>query len=166
MEQVTQTLSECVYAISSVPTQEHNCCAICCFPPRLRAKEEQDINRIRLSMSYIVFCSFQRNNGEHASKGPCRAGFSQSFYSVLISRDVLQGQGILKGKTFNWRVSSFMFCQEDLQCERKSSRSALRKGNMNMCGDGCSFSARPCCFQIIEVELMHLEKWYKIFKTE
>ncbi|RVE70773.1 hypothetical protein OJAV_G00067780 [Oryzias javanicus] len=42
--------------------------------------------------------SFWRNNGEPASVAPCRPGFSQSFYSVLISRDVLQGQGILKGK--------------------------------------------------------------------
>lgn len=48
-----------------------------------------------------IFFFFQRNNGVHASKGPCQPGFSQSFYSVLISRDVLQGQGILKGKPFN-----------------------------------------------------------------
>uniref|UniRef100_A0A672J948 Uncharacterized protein n=1 Tax=Salarias fasciatus TaxID=181472 RepID=A0A672J948_SALFA len=38
------------------------------------------------------------NGIHHVSKGPCRPGFSQSFYSVLISRDVMQGQGILKGK--------------------------------------------------------------------
>lgn len=49
-------------------------------------------------MCYTVLCSFQRNNGERASNGPCRAGFSQSFYSVLISRDVLRGQGVAKGK--------------------------------------------------------------------
>lgn len=58
-------------------------------------------------MPYTVSSFLQRNNGEHASKGPCQAGFSQSFYSVLISRDVLQGQGVLKGKTFNWPVSPF-----------------------------------------------------------
>ncbi|XP_068610268.1 cadherin-4-like isoform X2 [Brachionichthys hirsutus] len=45
----------------------------------------------------VLLNTFRRNNGEPASNSPCRAGFSQSFYSVLISRDVLQGQGILKG---------------------------------------------------------------------
>ncbi|XP_047450376.1 cadherin-4-like isoform X2 [Mugil cephalus] len=46
----------------------------------------------------LLLDTFWRNNGEHASSGPCRPGFSQSLYSVLISRDVLQGQGILKVK--------------------------------------------------------------------
>lgn len=41
---------------------------------------------------------FQKNNGAHASEGPCRAGFSQSFYSVLVSRDVLKGGGVRKGE--------------------------------------------------------------------
>lgn len=63
---------------------------------------------------HCIFISFQRNNAEHASKGPCRPGFSQSFYSVLISRDVLQGQGIVKGKPFNWQVRSFPLCHEYL----------------------------------------------------
>ncbi|KAK9514904.1 hypothetical protein VZT92_025586 [Zoarces viviparus] len=49
----------------------------------------------------LLLDSFPRNSGEHASRGPCRPGFSQSFYSVLISRDVLQGQGIRKGKSFH-----------------------------------------------------------------
>lgn len=31
-------------------------------------------------------------------KAPCRPGFSQSFYTVIVSRDVLRGQSILKGK--------------------------------------------------------------------
>ncbi|KAF7660760.1 hypothetical protein LDENG_00275770 [Lucifuga dentata] len=44
----------------------------------------------------LLIDTFWRNNGEHTSKDPCRPGFSQSFYSVLVSRDVLQGQGILK----------------------------------------------------------------------
>uniref|UniRef100_A0A8C9VUH6 Cadherin prodomain domain-containing protein n=1 Tax=Scleropages formosus TaxID=113540 RepID=A0A8C9VUH6_SCLFO len=29
---------------------------------------------------------------------PCRPGFSESFYTVFVSRDILQGQSILKGK--------------------------------------------------------------------
>ena len=31
-------------------------------------------------------------------KPPCRPGFSQNFYTVIVSRDVLHGQSILKGK--------------------------------------------------------------------
>ncbi|KAF1390268.1 hypothetical protein PFLUV_G00056310 [Perca fluviatilis] len=46
----------------------------------------------------LLLDTFWRNNGEHASKDPCRPGFSQSFYSVLISRDVLQSQGIRKAQ--------------------------------------------------------------------
>uniref|UniRef100_A0A668A5C5 Uncharacterized protein n=1 Tax=Myripristis murdjan TaxID=586833 RepID=A0A668A5C5_9TELE len=45
-----------------------------------------------------------------ASTVPCRPGFSQSFYSVLISRDVMQGQNILKGKACNESVSCYPFC--------------------------------------------------------
>lgn len=62
-------------------------------------KEINGIHVYRCLSMFFFF--FQRNNGVHASKGPCQPGFSQSFYSVLISRDVLQGQGILKGKPFN-----------------------------------------------------------------
>uniref|UniRef100_A0A8K9UHS4 Cadherin prodomain domain-containing protein n=1 Tax=Oncorhynchus mykiss TaxID=8022 RepID=A0A8K9UHS4_ONCMY len=31
-------------------------------------------------------------------KPPCRPGFSESFYTVFVSRDLLRGQSILKGK--------------------------------------------------------------------
>ncbi|MED6245326.1 hypothetical protein ATANTOWER_001708, partial [Ataeniobius toweri] len=44
----------------------------------------------------LLFDTFWRNNGEHASQGPCRPGFSKSFYSMQISRDVLQGQHEVK----------------------------------------------------------------------
>ncbi|KAL4605001.1 cadherin-4 isoform X1 [Arapaima gigas] len=36
------------------------------------------------------------NYGDVPSKPPCRPGFSESFYTVLVSRDILQGQSILK----------------------------------------------------------------------
>lgn len=86
-----------------------------------------------LLMRYIVFSSFQRNNGEHASKGPCRAGFSQSFYSVLISRDVLQDLAIVKGKMCNRRVSSVtLFFWESVQCQSKSP-SVFRPLKGNVC---------------------------------
>lgn len=99
-----------------------NCRTICLlFSKAQGQREARNQWNPCLSMSYIVFFPFQRNNGEHASKGPCRPGFSQSFYSVLISRDVLQGQGIGKGKTCNWRDSSIMFCLEALHCEENGS---------------------------------------------
>ncbi|KAI3369518.1 hypothetical protein L3Q82_007727 [Scortum barcoo] len=39
------------------------------------------------------------SSGSKASqplKPPCRPGFSQNFYTVIVSRDVLHGQSILK----------------------------------------------------------------------
>eukprot|EP00063_Salmo_salar_P015714 XP_013990549.1 PREDICTED: cadherin-4 isoform X1 [Salmo salar] len=44
----------------------------------------------------LQLATFWGTNGKLASKAPCRPGFSQSFYSVLISRDVLQGRSILQ----------------------------------------------------------------------
>ncbi|CAL8356018.1 unnamed protein product, partial [Gadus morhua 'NCC'] len=29
-------------------------------------------------------------------KPPCKPGFSQNFYTVIVSRDILRGQSILK----------------------------------------------------------------------
>ncbi|MED6280939.1 hypothetical protein CHARACLAT_016226, partial [Characodon lateralis] len=52
----------------------------------------------------LLFDTFWRNNGEYASQGPCRPGFSKSFYSMQISRDVLQGQREVKGKHLNWPI--------------------------------------------------------------
>uniref|UniRef100_A0A674ASZ6 Uncharacterized protein n=1 Tax=Salmo trutta TaxID=8032 RepID=A0A674ASZ6_SALTR len=53
-----------------------------------------------MSHNVLSFLS-QGTNGDLVSKAPCRPGFSQSSYSVLISRDVLQSQSIIKGKVFN-----------------------------------------------------------------
>uniref|UniRef100_A0A8C5EJE7 Uncharacterized protein n=1 Tax=Gouania willdenowi TaxID=441366 RepID=A0A8C5EJE7_GOUWI len=33
----------------------------------------------------------------------CRPGFSHNFYTVIVSRDLLHGQSILKGKRFTLR---------------------------------------------------------------
>lgn len=67
--------------------------------------------RIDASHCILYRLSLQRNNGERASKGPCQAGFSQSFYSILVSRDVLQDRRILKGRNPpqvpNWPVGLF-----------------------------------------------------------
>uniref|UniRef100_A0A3Q3XAY4 Cadherin-4 n=1 Tax=Mola mola TaxID=94237 RepID=A0A3Q3XAY4_MOLML len=59
-------------------------------------------------MPYVVFSFLQRNNGAHASKGPCQAGFSQSFYSVLVSRDVLHGGGIHKDTLLSMKFDDCM----------------------------------------------------------
>lgn len=133
------------------------------FLPSLRGqRKERNQWDPCLSMSYIVFSPFQRNNGEHASKGPCRPGFSQSFYSVLISRDVLRGQAILRGETFNWPFTSFTYCTEDLQCEWKSFVSAaLRASVWEMCMAMFSFNVRSCSFHISAVAFAHMENGCK-----
>uniref|UniRef100_A0A3Q4IE87 Cadherin N-terminal domain-containing protein n=1 Tax=Neolamprologus brichardi TaxID=32507 RepID=A0A3Q4IE87_NEOBR len=41
-------------------------------------------------------------------KPPCRPGFSQNFYTVIVSRDLLHGQSILKGKLFHIFFSFFL----------------------------------------------------------
>ncbi|CAB1430442.1 unnamed protein product [Pleuronectes platessa] len=60
----------------------------------------------------------RRSNAERALGGPCRPGFSQSFYSVLISRDVLQGQGILKVLKFSTQAESSPLNREAVQQHR------------------------------------------------
>ncbi|XP_077586878.1 cadherin-4-like [Stigmatopora nigra] len=46
----------------------------------------------------LLLHTFRVNNGEDSSDGHCRPGFSQSFYSFLIPRDILQGQVTFKVK--------------------------------------------------------------------
>uniref|UniRef100_A0A146W698 Cadherin-4 n=1 Tax=Fundulus heteroclitus TaxID=8078 RepID=A0A146W698_FUNHE len=58
----------------------------------------------------LLFDTFWRTNGEHTSPDPCRPGFSQSFYSVQISRDILQGQGVVKGTTVSSQKVKFDDC--------------------------------------------------------
>uniref|UniRef100_A0A7N9AQ08 Cadherin-4 n=1 Tax=Mastacembelus armatus TaxID=205130 RepID=A0A7N9AQ08_9TELE len=58
----------------------------------------------------LLLDTFWGNNGEHATKGPCQPGFSQSFYSVQIPRDVLQGQSILKDTTVSSQRVKFDDC--------------------------------------------------------
>ncbi|XP_077368826.1 cadherin-4-like [Festucalex cinctus] len=58
----------------------------------------------------LLLDTFRVNNGEHSSKGPCRPGFLQSFYSVLIPRDILQGQVIRKGASVSSQKVKFDDC--------------------------------------------------------
>ncbi|XP_029579438.1 cadherin-4-like [Salmo trutta] len=58
----------------------------------------------------LQLATFWGTNGKLASKAPCRPGFSQSFYSVLISRDVLQRRSILQDSTVSSPKVSFDDC--------------------------------------------------------
>ncbi|KAM9431323.1 cadherin-4-like isoform 2-T2 [Salvelinus alpinus] len=51
---------------------------------------------VLLLTSALQQAAFWGTNGDLVSKAPCRPGFSQSSYSVLISRNVLQSQSIIK----------------------------------------------------------------------
>ncbi|XP_041080795.1 cadherin-4 isoform X2 [Polyodon spathula] len=51
-----------------------------------------------LLMNALSFGTSWGNYGDLAPKPPCRAGFSESFYTVLVSREILEGQSILKVK--------------------------------------------------------------------
>lgn len=45
-----------------------------------------------------VFFSPQGTKAGQPPTPPCRPGFSECFYTVFVSRDLLRGQSILKGK--------------------------------------------------------------------
>lgn len=122
----------------------------------LRVKDKKNQWTPCLSISYITFSLLQRNNEVHASKGPCQAGFSQSFYSVLISRDVLQGRGLLKGKAFNWQISFlFCFCQAALTVRQLPSCVKASKRDRASC-DG--FHPMPGCVHNFQIsEALHLQ---------
>ncbi|KAG5838407.1 hypothetical protein ANANG_G00223390 [Anguilla anguilla] len=49
-----------------------------------------------LVMSAVLLGTSWGNYGAVPPKPPCRPGFSESFYTVFVSRDILQGQSILK----------------------------------------------------------------------
>ncbi|KAJ8391908.1 hypothetical protein AAFF_G00083790 [Aldrovandia affinis] len=49
-----------------------------------------------LLMSAFLLCTSMGSHGGLPSNPPCRPRFSESFYSVFVSRDILQGQSTLK----------------------------------------------------------------------
>ncbi|XP_059189917.1 cadherin-4-like [Centropristis striata] len=98
----------------------------------------------------LLLDTFWRNNGEHASKGSCRPGFSQSFYSVLISRDVLQGQGIGKDTTVSSQKVKFDDCMGNEAVVFQSSDpnfSVRTDGSIFAQGDGASLN-EPVQFKL------------------
>ncbi|XP_039655771.1 cadherin-4-like [Perca fluviatilis] len=98
----------------------------------------------------LLLDTFWRNNGEHASKDPCRPGFSQSFYSVLISRDVLQSQGIRKDTTVSSQKVKFSDCMGNEAVVFQSSDpffSVQTDGSIFAQGDGASLD-EPVQFKL------------------
>ncbi|KAL3064544.1 hypothetical protein OYC64_000741 [Pagothenia borchgrevinki] len=98
----------------------------------------------------LLFDTFGRNNGEQASKGPCRPGFSQSFYSVLISRDVLQGQGTLKDTAVSSQKVKFDDCMGNDAVVFRSSDpifSVRTDGSIYAQGEGASLD-EPVQFKL------------------
>uniref|UniRef100_A0A3B3TST1 Uncharacterized protein n=2 Tax=Poecilia TaxID=8080 RepID=A0A3B3TST1_9TELE len=53
---------------------------------------------ILLACTVLVGASSGSRAGQ-PPKPPCRPGFSQNFYTVIVPRDALHGQSILKGKS-------------------------------------------------------------------
>ncbi|KAL0978589.1 hypothetical protein UPYG_G00172600 [Umbra pygmaea] len=53
-----------------------------------------------LTCTLIVGTAWGTRAGQ-PPKPPCRPGFSESFYTVFVSRDLLRGQSILK-EEFNY----------------------------------------------------------------
>ncbi|KAJ8409024.1 hypothetical protein AAFF_G00240450 [Aldrovandia affinis] len=51
-----------------------------------------------LVMSAVLLGTSWGNYGDVPSKQPCKPGFSESFYTVFVSRDILQGQTLLKAE--------------------------------------------------------------------
>ncbi|XP_077463688.1 cadherin-4-like isoform X1 [Stigmatopora argus] len=78
---------------------------------------------------------FRVNNGEDSSDGHCRPGFSQSFYSVLIPRDILQGQVTFKGTKVSSHEVKFDDCVGNTAVVFKSS-----DPNFNVSPDGSIFA--------------------------
>uniref|UniRef100_A0A3B3IE88 Uncharacterized protein n=1 Tax=Oryzias latipes TaxID=8090 RepID=A0A3B3IE88_ORYLA len=58
---------------------------------------EMNVSRVILACSLLTGASWGSKTGQ-PPKTSCRPGFSQNFYTVIVSGDVLHGQSILKGE--------------------------------------------------------------------
>ncbi|KAM4741811.1 cadherin-4 isoform 3-T3 [Anableps anableps] len=65
---------------------------------------------ILLACTLLVGASSGSRAGQPL-KPPCRPGFSQNFYTVIVPRDVLHGQSILKDTTLSSERVTFEDCQ-------------------------------------------------------
>lgn len=59
---------------------------------------------------FFFFCIPQGSKASQPLKAPCRPGFSQNFYTVIVSRDKLHGQSILKGESSHCFCCCFCCC--------------------------------------------------------
>ncbi|XP_019746868.1 cadherin-4 [Hippocampus comes] len=98
----------------------------------------------------LLLDTFRVNNGQHSPKGPCQPGFSQSFYSVLIPRDTLQGQAIHKGASVSSQTVNFDDCMGNKAVVFKSSDpnfSVRTDGSIFAQAEGASL-AEPIQFKL------------------
>lgn len=67
----------------------------------LAAEEDSEISQFAEALQAVflllLFFSSQGSKVGLSAKPPCRSGFSQNFYTVLVPKVVLHGQNILKG---------------------------------------------------------------------
>ncbi|XP_030230059.1 cadherin-4 isoform X2 [Gadus morhua] len=77
-------------------------------------------------------------------KPPCKPGFSQNFYTVIVSRDILRGQSILKGTT--------------LSSERVKFESCLHNREVVFVSSDPAFSVRSDGSVYVEQEVANLSK--------
>ncbi|CAF96545.1 unnamed protein product [Tetraodon nigroviridis] len=54
--------------------------------------------RLVLACTFLVGASVESKPSQPI-KPPCTPGFSHNFYTVIVSRDLLHGQRILKGRS-------------------------------------------------------------------
>ncbi|KAM8830553.1 cadherin-4-like isoform 1-T1 [Synchiropus picturatus] len=95
--------------------------------------------------------SFTGNNGVQASKDPCRPGFTQSFYSVPVLKDLLQSQVNLKDTAVSSQKVRFDDCMGNEDVTFKSSNpdfSVRRDGSIFAQGDGAMLG-EPVQFKVV-----------------
>ncbi|XP_024125612.1 cadherin-4 isoform X3 [Oryzias melastigma] len=71
---------------------------------------EMDVSRVILACGLLAGASWGSKTGQ-PPKTSCRPGFSQNFYTVIVSGDVLHGQSILKDTALSSQRVKFEDCQ-------------------------------------------------------
>lgn len=149
--------------------------------------------RVNLPMLNRPSCFIpQGSKAGQPLKPPCRPGFSQNFYTVIVSRDVLHGQSILKGKSAaagshlltDGIFSSLPRCVPNLivwsVIERVSvclrtytTACAIARGSpsqgqdtlgLGLCNISSSSWAHTCTYPRREIQLCCSLGWKKIFR--
>ncbi|CAK6958400.1 cadherin-4 isoform X2 [Scomber scombrus] len=96
-----------VIIISAISMMCHNFHGDHCYSVRHNDDDDHHHRNHLLALLFsistvpvVMFDSYleQGSKAGQPLKPPCRPGFSQNFYTVIVSRDVLHGQSILKGR--------------------------------------------------------------------